>query len=603
MHQALYRKYRPRTFKEVCGQKHITDVLSYEVAQGRCSHAYLFCGSRGTGKTSCARILAKALNCLSPEDGSPCLECDACREIDAGLATDVTELDAASNNGVDQIRSICEEAAYTPAVLRKKVYIIDEVHMLSQGAFNALLKTIEEPPEHVVFILATTELNKVPATIVSRCQRFDFRRLSMRDISARLEYIAERENISLEKDAALLLARQAQGGMRDAIGLFELCAAGGADVTAARVTELLGLSGYDRATRTFDCVKRGDMAGLFSVVSEVYGGSQDISVFWQELISFARDMLVCKYSEDISAYLDITDTETEMLRGCAGKFSLAELIYHCRVLDEAMARMQRSPQNKRCTAELALLRMCRPELDNSTEALSARIAKLEDAAALGTFSAPAAAVPAAEGAKTDADTVSSGVSPTASHAASPAAENHSSVPENPSPVATEGADFDASLRAQAPVSEAENVQEIAERNKAEKSDINDINIAENSPVRPAQTVPAERENKVPYGAESGEYVPASDISEVLAKLDGVNRGLSEFLADSAVSVSKDGKRVRIFANGFGVAMLSTDAAKASLADAFALAKLTNGRADISVQKAMSHAAQSTSPADELSDML
>lgn len=600
MHQALYRKYRPRTFKEVCGQKHITDVLSYEVAQGRCSHAYLFCGSRGTGKTSCAKILAKALNCLSPEDGSPCLECDACREIDAGLATDVTELDAASNNGVDQIRSICEEAAYTPAVLRKKVYIIDEVHMLSQGAFNALLKTIEEPPEHVVFILATTELNKVPATIVSRCQRFDFRRLSIRDISARLEYIAERENISLEKDAALLLARQAQGGMRDAIGLFELCAAGGADVTAARVSELLGLSGYDRATRTFDCVKRGDMAGLFAVVSEVYGGSQDISVFWQELISFARDMLVCKYSEDISAYLDITDTETEMLRSCAEKFSLAELIYHCRVLDEAMARMQRSPQNKRCTAELALLRMCRPELDNSTEALSARIAKLEDAAALGTFSAPAAAVPAAEGAKTYADTVSAGGSPTVSPAASPAADNHYSVPENPSPAAAEDADFDASLRAQIPASEAENVQENAERNKAEKSD---INISESSPARPAQTVSAERENKAPYGAGSSEYVPASDISEVLAKLDGVNRGLSEFLADSAVSVSKDGKRVRIFANGFGVAMLSTDAAKASLADAFALAKLTNGRADISVEKAMTNAAQSSSPADELSDML
>lgn len=600
MHQALYRKYRPRTFKEVCGQKHITDVLSYEVAQGRCSHAYLFCGSRGTGKTSCAKILAKALNCLSPEDGSPCLECDACREIDAGLATDVTELDAASNNGVDQIRSICEEAAYTPAVLRKKVYIIDEVHMLSQGAFNALLKTIEEPPEYVVFILATTELNKVPATIVSRCQRFDFRRLSIRDISARLEYIAERENISLEKDAALLLARQAQGGMRDAIGLFELCAAGGADVTAARVSELLGLSGYDRATRTFDCVRRGDMAGLFAVVSEVYGGSQDISVFWQELISFARDMLVCKYSEDISAYLDITDTETEMLRGCAEKFSLAELIYHCRVLDEAMARMQRSPQNKRCTAELALLRMCRPELDNSTEALSARIAKLEDAAALGTFSTPAAAVPAAEGAKTYADTVSAGGSPTVSPAASPAADNHYSVPENPSPAAAEGADFDASLRAQAPVSEAENVQEIAERNKAEKSD---INIAESSPARLAQTVPAELENKAPYGAGNGEYVPASDISEVLAKLDVVNRGLSEFLADSAVSVSKDGKRVRISANGFGAAMLSTDAAKASLADAFALAKLTNGRADISVEKAKTGAAQSSSPADELSDML
>ena len=229
MHQALYRKYRPATFDRVCGQGHITDVLSYQVKAGRCSHAYLFCGSRGTGKTSSAKILAKAVNCESPKSGSPCLCCRSCLDIDAGLATDVIELDAASNNGVDDIRDICDKASYIPAVLRKKVYIIDEVHMLSQSAFNALLKTIEEPPEHVIFILATTEFHKVPATIVSRCQRFDFRRIDMRIIADNLLFIAKSEGMVLEEEAALLLARQAEGGMRDAIGLFELCSAGGAD--------------------------------------------------------------------------------------------------------------------------------------------------------------------------------------------------------------------------------------------------------------------------------------------------------------------------------------------------------------------------------------
>ena len=249
MHQALYRKWRPRRFDEVCGQEHVTDILRYETANGLISHAYLFCGSRGTGKTTCAKILAKAVNCENPQNGNPCCECAACRSIADGSASDVLEMDAASNNRVDDIRTILDEVIYTPGILKYRVYIIDEVHMLSVSAFNALLKTLEEPPAHVIFILATTELQKLPATVISRCQRFDFRRIGTQVLTSRLKFIAKEENIGLDDDAALIIARFAQGGMRDAISLFELCAAGGR-VTAERVYEAVGIGGRERLS---DC--------------------------------------------------------------------------------------------------------------------------------------------------------------------------------------------------------------------------------------------------------------------------------------------------------------------------------------------------------------
>ncbi len=420
MHQALYRKYRPATFDDVWGQKHITDVLRFETENGKISHAYLFCGSRGTGKTSCAKILAKAVNCESPVNGSPCLCCSSCRDIEAGLTTDVIEMDAASHNGVDEIRALCEEIMYAPAMLKKRVYIIDEVHMLSQGAFNALLKTIEEPPEHAVFILATTELHKVPATIVSRCQRFGFNRIDLHVIAERLKYIAEKENIVLEDEAAVLLARQAQGGMRDAIGLFELCSAGGADVTAAKVSDTLGISGYELVAETMEAVSRGDMAKLFGIVADVTSSAKDISVFWQELVSFVRDMLVSKYTENSGEYLDLTGTEAELLRTAASKFSLAALVNASSVLDDATVRISRSPQTKRIIAEMALLKLCRPELDTSPEALSARIAKLEDAMTLGEFT-PAEKKPEEKKA------------PAPAPAPAPVEEKKNNVPESPAP--------------------------------------------------------------------------------------------------------------------------------------------------------------------------
>jgi len=397
MYQALYRKYRPAVFDDVCGQDHITSVLKYQTANGRVSHAYLFCGSRGTGKTTCAKILAKAVNCENPQDGNPCCQCASCRSIDNASATDVLEMDAASNNGVDYIRDIRDEVAYTPAMLKRRVYIIDEVHMLSASAFNALLKTLEEPPEHVVFILATTEMHKLPNTIVSRCQRFDFRRISIPVLAERLDYVAAKEQIPLEKEAAQQIARQAQGGMRDAINLFELCSGGGAAVTLSRVGEVLGLSGYDFLHNAALRLAAGDMKSLFRIIADVVSSSKDISVFWQELTSFYRDMMVAKYADEPASYLDLTEQETALLLDAVTKFNIKTLTYHCGILDQAMQNMQRSPQMKRTIAEFAFMRMCDPLLDNSPEALAARIGQLEDRLAMleisGVPSAPSSHEP------------------------------------------------------------------------------------------------------------------------------------------------------------------------------------------------------------------
>ena len=534
MHQALYRKYRPQTFDRVCGQKHITDVLSFEVANGRASHAYLFCGSRGTGKTSSAKILAKAVNCENPKGGSPCCACRSCADIDAGTAPDVVELDAASNNSVENIRDICDNAVYVPSMLKKKVFIIDEVHMLSQSAFNALLKTIEEPPEHVIFILATTEMHKVPATIISRCQRFDFRRIDMRVIAENLLYIAKCEGILLEEEAALLVARQAEGGMRDAIGLFELCSAGGCDVTAERVSQVLGLSGYDRVLDTMQSVSKGDMAALFATVSEVVSSAKDISVFWKELTGCVRDMLVSKYALNPMEYLDLTRQEAEKLAEISKLFTLAELVYHCKILDEAQTKMLRSPTTKRITAEMALLRMCRPELDTSNDALSARLSKLEDTVALGGSITTSAKTPA------------------------PAPEK-AEVKAEATPPAPEAKPQEAKIPSPAPASTA----------------------------APAQ---------------SQGYDRVRDISEAVGRLDGANRGLASFLMSSEAYVSKDGKELILRVDGFGAAMFKQESAKEAVSDAFALARITDGRARVTVEVKKT-GEKKASAADDLSGWL
>ena len=383
MHQALYRKWRPKSFDEVCGQDHITSILKYEVANSKFSHAYLFCGSRGTGKTSCAKILAKAVNCLSPENGNPCGRCEACLSIDSGAATDVLEMDAASNNGVDNIRDIRDEVVYSPSNLKYRVYIIDEVHMLSASAFNALLKTLEEPPEHVVFILATTELHKLPATIISRCQRFDFRRITTDILKKHLLDIAKAENIEITESAATILAKHAQGGMRDAISLLDLCAGSRRLIDDALVSETVGLGGRERLLDVVRAIAEKDYEKIFEAVDETVRSSRDILIFWQELISVYRDLLIVKNSKEPARYLDLTDSETESLTSLAKLFSAEVLNYHTEMLSDALVTMMKANAVRRIVAEMTLIRMCDAKLSDSSDSLLVRISALEKAVASG----------------------------------------------------------------------------------------------------------------------------------------------------------------------------------------------------------------------------
>jgi DNA polymerase-3 subunit gamma/tau len=376
-YRALYRKWRPVDFDDVSGQDAITDILKYEVANNKLSHAYLFCGSRGTGKTSCAKILAKAVNCLNPRNGNPCNECEACRSIDAGIATDVIEMDAASNNGVDNVRDMKDEIAFTPALLKYRVYIIDEVHMMSGSAFNALLKTLEEPPSYVVFILATTEFHKLPTTIVSRCQRFDFRRISTDNIMARLKHIAKNEGISLTDDGARVIARVSRGGMRDAVSLLELCAGARKTVDERLVFDTVGTGNRDNSYKLIEAILTQNYTAVYATVNDVVMNSADISVFWQEIIDSYRDIMVVKNTERAKDYLDLTEVEYESLVRLAKSFTPARLAYHVSLLEGAMGDMQRAFNSKRSIAEIALTRMCDAKSSLTPEALALRVDELE----------------------------------------------------------------------------------------------------------------------------------------------------------------------------------------------------------------------------------
>ena len=385
MHQALYRKWRPRTFDDVCGQEHVTSILKYEASRGNFNHAYLFCGSRGTGKTTCAKILAKVVNCEDPRDGNPCGVCAACRAIDEGTTTDVLEMDAASNNRVENIRDIRDEVAYPPSMLKYRVYIVDEVHMLSDSAFNALLKTLEEPPSYVVFILATTELHELPATIISRCQRFEFRRMPVEVLTARLEKIAAAENIDIEKGALQILAKQAQGGMRDAISLLDLCSGGsrGKRIDEDTVNDIVGISGRATLERLVNAIADKNFDIIFDEIDAVVKSSKDISVFWQNLMSFYRDMLVMRTSSNAAKYLDLTDNEQKQLARTAARFSRETILSHCKLLEGALFAIQKVNSVKRTVAELTLIKMCDETLVATNENLLSRLSKLEDAMVLG----------------------------------------------------------------------------------------------------------------------------------------------------------------------------------------------------------------------------
>lgn len=392
MYRVLYRKWRPQTFEEVYGQPHITATLKNELVSGRVAHAYLFTGSRGTGKTTCAKILSKAVNCLSPHDGDPCNECEICRGIDNGSVLDVIEIDAASNNGVDNIRDLRDEANFTPVKAKYRVYIIDEVHMLSTGAFNALLKILEEPPEHVIFILATTEVHKLPATILSRCQRFDFKRITPEDICARLQYVAEHENITLDEDAAALIAKVADGALRDALSLLDRCCAVDEHITSEVVTKSAGLAGRDYLMRLSECIIKKDCASALGIINELHMNSCDMERLCSEFMFHLRDLMIVKTVKNADSILIATDDELKSLKALAEKLPLEELLYDLNIIEDTFSQIKRA-SNKRIPLEMAFVKLCSESLDSENDALLRRISALEAKLASGNFTAASSTVP------------------------------------------------------------------------------------------------------------------------------------------------------------------------------------------------------------------
>lgn len=370
MYKALYRKYRPMTFDDVVSQPHITTTLRNQLINGKTAHAYLFTGSRGTGKTTCARILAKALNCLHPVDGNPCLECEICRDAEENALSDIIEIDAASNNGVDDIRDLRDGAVYTAERCKYKVYIIDEVHMLSKEAFNALLKIMEEPPPHVKFILATTEIHKVLPTILSRCQRYDFRRILPKDITERLLYVAEKENISLDREAAELIAKTADGGMRDALSLLDQCIAFSENVTLDIVSGAAGIAGREPVFDIMEAVADKNAGRAAEVIDELYGMSKDMQKLCDELISQFRNVMIAKAVPNNINLLACMPSELERIKALADRLSLEEIMHILEILQAGNERIARV-SSKRVEIEMCLLKLCSQTAGQSVQAASA----------------------------------------------------------------------------------------------------------------------------------------------------------------------------------------------------------------------------------------
>ena len=395
MYQALYRKYRPKNFDEVVGQEHITATLKQEIASGRVGHAYLFTGSRGTGKTSCSKIIAKAVNCPNQQDGNPCGVCAVCRGIDDGSVLDVTEIDAASNNGVDNIRQLREEANFTPAQVSYRVYIIDETHMLSVGAFNALLKIMEEPPEHVIFILATTEVHKIPATILSRCQRFDFRRISPAVIAARVRWVCEQEGIQIDPEAADLIASLAEGGMRDALSLLDVCRSNARTgdnsaehITLEHVRQSAGLAVSDSLFAVADAVLRRDVPAVLQEIDRMFENSIDFEKMCVQLIAHYRGLMMAKAVKNPQEFVSGLPQDAQRLSAQAAGYPMGQILYSLTVLQDALSRMGRTAQT-RVELEMAAIKLCSPELDRSLEAILARLDRLEAQVRSGAVVSPA----------------------------------------------------------------------------------------------------------------------------------------------------------------------------------------------------------------------
>ncbi len=385
-YQALYRKYRPQTFSDVVGQRHITETLKNELDSGKTVHAYLFTGTRGTGKTSCAKILAKAVNCQNTVNGDPCGKCEMCQAITAGEITDIVEIDAASNNGVDDIRELREQVNFTPAAAKYRVYIIDEVHMLSGPAFNALLKTLEEPPEHVIFILATTEVHKLPATILSRCQRFDFRRIDSGEIVSRLKYIAENEGLTLADDAATLISSAADGGMRDALSILDLCASNNTNITEDIVVSVCSMAGNDYLIKMAELIRTHNTQDALLLVDELHNSSVDMLRLLSELTQHFRDLMIVKTVKGENKPIVCSKNRMKALENQAACFDIREIMGILSVLQASATSMQSG--NMRCEMEMAIIRLCNPEIRQDLNSLELRISALEKGAVNPSSAAP-----------------------------------------------------------------------------------------------------------------------------------------------------------------------------------------------------------------------
>ena len=374
-YQALYRKYRPLTFSDVVGQEQVTETLQKELIDGKTVHAYLFTGARGTGKTSCAKILARAVNCQHPLNGDPCLECEQCKASLLDENTDIVEIDAASNNGVDSIRELRELINFAPANSKYRVYIIDEVHMLSSGAFNALLKTLEEPPAHVIFILATTEVHKLPATILSRCQRFDFRRIDSEKIAERIQYVADKEGLTVTDDAATLIASAADGGMRDALSILDLCASNNKNIDENTVETVCAMAGNDYLIELTDCLKHGNTEKALMLIDELNNSSVDMLRLLSELTSHFRDLMIVKTVKGAKKPIVCSSKRMAALEKQAEDFDIKEIICCLTILQETAPKMQSG--NRRSQMELAVIKICNPSLSADLDSLERRVTALE----------------------------------------------------------------------------------------------------------------------------------------------------------------------------------------------------------------------------------
>lgn len=396
MYQVLYRKYRPKVFSDVYGQDHVTSTLKNEIKNGRVSHAYLFTGSRGTGKTTCAKILAKAVNCEHNVDGEPCNECEVCKGLDNGSIYDVVEIDAASNNGVDNIRELRDETNYAPSRGKYRVYIIDEVHMLSTGAFNALLKTLEEPPAHVIFILATTEVHKLPATILSRCQRFDFKRIQPETMAVRLKEVAGLEGLSLDDDAAVLIARIADGALRDGLSILDQCAGRSKEINSDLVSEVAGLAGREAMYKLSDCIANSDSNMAMSIISDLYQNSFDMERLCVEMINHFRNFLVAKTVRKSRELIICTDDEYNTILEASKGFTVESIVFALDLFQNTLVTIK-GGASARIEVEMAFIKLCEPKMDESIASLLDRVSKLENAIKSGVKVQPTqTAVPASK---------------------------------------------------------------------------------------------------------------------------------------------------------------------------------------------------------------